>query len=290
VLGFSKRDVDRQFDDIVDFAELREFIDTPVQNYSSGMQVRLGFAVAVRLIRPDVLILDEVIAVGDESFRSKCYQVISEMLGRCAVIFVSHSMPMVNRLSTRVMVLSNGETSFSGDPVAGIETYLRSIDGTDSVIHRSLGTGEAVIHRLAIQDERGVTVSECQYSRPWRLSIDITVSAAFPEYDVSVTFMARTQELVAQCHSRANRERLRHDGGRHRIELDFSAQLLNPGRYWLNVAVFDKSGTRHLCWEFGILQFTVVGGFIGNAPVQMVASWHTSRAGTDQTPVRESSA
>jgi len=291
VLGFTKRRVDRQFDDIVDFAELRDFIDTPFQNYSSGMQVRLGFAVAVRLIQPDVLILDEVIAVGDESFRSKCYQVIGDMLGRCAVIFVSHSMPMINRLSTRVMVLSNGEAVFAGDPAAGIEKYLRSIDGTDGVVHRSLGTGEAVIHRLAIEDERGNNVTECQYARPWRLSMDITVSAAFPEYDVSVTFMSRAQELVAQCHSRANRELLQHDGGRCRIELDFPAQLLNPGRYWLNVAVFDKSGTRHLCWEFGILQFTVVGGFMGTAPVQMVARWRTTPVGTDQQmPVRESSA
>lgn len=284
VLGFTKRDIDRQFNDIVDFAELREFIDAPVQNYSSGMQVRLGFAVAVRLIRPDVLILDEVIAVGDESFRSKCYQVISEMLGRCAVIFVSHSMPMINRLSTRVMVLSNGEAIFSGEPVAGIEAYLRSVDGSDNVVHRSLGTGEAVIHRLSIEDERGVSVTECQYSRPWRLSMDITVSAAFREYDVSVTFMSKAQELVAQCHSRANRERLQHDGRRCRIELDFSAQLLNPGRYWLNVAVFDKSGTRHLCWEFGILQFTVVGGFVGTAPVQMFAHWHMTPVSTDQQP------
>jgi len=189
------------------------------------------------------------------------------------------------------MVLSNGEAIFSGLPEAGIETYLRSMDGRDAVVHRSLGTGEAVIHRLSIEDERGVTVTECQYSRPWRLSMDITVSSAFPEYDVSVTFMSGSQELVAQCHSRANRERLQHDGSRHRIVLEFSAQLLNPGRYWLNVAVFDKSGIRHLCWEFGILQFTVVGGFIGTAPVQMVASWYTTPVGFDeQTPTRESSA
>jgi hypothetical protein len=121
--------------------------------------------------------------------------------------------------------------------------------------------------------------------------MDITISAAFPEYDVSVTFMSSTQELVAQCHSRANRERLQHDGRPHRIVLDFSAQLLNPGRYWLNVAVFDKSGMRHLCWEFAVLQFTVVGGFVGTAPVQMVASWHTTPVGLDeQTPRAESSA
>jgi len=280
VLGFTKREVDRQFDDIVDFAELREFIDTPVQNYSSGMQVRLGFAVAVRLIRPDVLILDEVIAVGDESFRSKCYQVVSDILGRCAVIFVSHSMAMINRLSTRVMVLSNGEAIFTGEPVAGIETYLRTIDGSDGIVHRSLGTGEAVIHRLALEDENGASVSDLHYSRPWRLCMDLTVSAAFTEYDVSVTFMSRAQELVAQCHSRANRQRLQHDGRRHRVEIAFDAQLLNPGRYWINIAVFDRSGTRHLCWEFGITQFTVVGPFIGSAPLQMLGSWHTTPLGT----------
>jgi len=73
------------------------------------MQVRLGFSIAVKLIKPDVLILDEVVAVGDEGFRSKCYQVVGDMLGRCAVVFVSHSMPMIYRLSTHVMVLSNGQ-------------------------------------------------------------------------------------------------------------------------------------------------------------------------------------
>src|SRR4029453_13108519 len=128
VLGIPKAAIDRQLDEIVDLAEVDEFIDTPVQNYSSGMQVRLGFSVAVKLIKPDVLILDEVVAVGDEGFRSKCYQVVGDMLARCAVVVVSHSMPMIYRLSTQVMVVSNGEAVFSGDPTRGIECYIKSID------------------------------------------------------------------------------------------------------------------------------------------------------------------
>ena len=92
------------------------------------MQVRLGFAVATTLIKPDVLLLDEVLAVGDESFRSKCYQAVGDMLQQCAVIFVSHSMPMIYRLSTRVMVLASGEAVFSGDPTQAIEVYFRSIE------------------------------------------------------------------------------------------------------------------------------------------------------------------
>jgi lipopolysaccharide transport system ATP-binding protein len=278
VLGFTKAQIDRRLDDIVDFAEIGEFIDTPVQNYSSGMQVRLGFSVAVKLITPDVLILDEVIAVGDESFRSKCYQVVGDMLGRAAVIFVSHSMPMIYRLSTRVMVLSNGGAVFSGDPSQGIETYFKSIEGHDQVVHRSLGTGEATLHRVSLHDENGQPISESEYGRPYRLGLELTVSADYPEYDISITFMSRAQELVAQCHSKANRYRCRNAGGPHRVEIAFDAQLLNPGRYWLNVTVFDPSATRHLCWEFGVMQFTVTARFIGNAPVQLLGTWDTRPA------------
>jgi lipopolysaccharide transport system ATP-binding protein len=273
VLGIPRAAIDRQFDEIVGFAEIGEFIDAPVQNYSSGMQVRLGFSVAVILIKPDVLILDEVIAVGDESFRSKCYEAVGEMLGRCAVLFVSHSMPMVYRLSTSVMVLSEGASTFCGDPALGIETYYKSIEGRDHIANRSLGTGDATLHSVVLLDERGTSTSECQYARPCGLSMDLTVSRDFPEYDVSVTFMSRTQEIVGQCHSKANRQQCRHDGSRHRIEIGFDAQLLNPGRYWINVAVFDKSGQRHLCWEFACLSFTVVGAFVGTAPVQLLGHW-----------------
>ena len=291
VLGFSKAQIDRRLDEIVDFAEIREFIDTPVQNYSSGMQVRLGFSVAVKLIKPDVLILDEVIAVGDESFRSKCYQVVGDLLGQAAVLFVSHSMPMIYRLSTRVMVLANGTPVFSGDPSQGIEEYFKSIEAHDDVVHRSLGTGEATLHRVSLQDEHGHPVKESDHGRPYRLALDLTVSAEYPEYDISITFMSRAQELVAQCHSRANGYRCRNDGQAHRVEIAFDAQLLNPGRYWLNVAVFDPSATHHLCWEFGVMQFTVIARFIGSAPVQLLGTWHTgpgdqSDQVTTELPVR----
>ena len=284
VLGLTKAEVDLQLHEIIDFAEIGEFIDSPVQNYSSGMQVRLGFSIAAKLIKPDVLILDEIIAVGDEGFRSKCYQVIGDLLDRCAVIFVSHSMPMISRLSNRVIVLSNSEAVFSGEPIQGIESYFKSIDTGDHVVRRSLGTGDAKIGRLSLEDESGNTTDVCQYGRPYRLSMDLTVSPEFPEYDISITFMSRTQELVAQCHSRANRYQCRHDGRRHRVEIAFEAQLLNPGRYWINVVVFDKSATRHLCWDVGVLQFTVVGEFIGSAPVQILGTWHTAPVTTSREP------
>ncbi len=92
VLGFTRQEIDEKFDSIVEFSEIAEFLDTPVQNYSSGMKVRLGFAVAAQM-EPDVLLIDEVLAVGDTGFRMKCLNRIHELLESSAVIFVSHSMP-----------------------------------------------------------------------------------------------------------------------------------------------------------------------------------------------------
>ncbi|MBA4057225.1 MAG: ABC transporter ATP-binding protein, partial [Marivirga sp.] len=104
VLGFTKADIDRKFSEIVAFSELEEFINMPVQNYSSGMKVRLGFAIAAQM-EPDVLIIDEVLAVGDIGFVLKCFNVIDKLLENTCVIFVSHSMPMVSRICTELILM-----------------------------------------------------------------------------------------------------------------------------------------------------------------------------------------
>ena len=123
ILGFSKKEIDAKVEEIIDFAEIREFIDMPVQNYSSGMKVRLGFAVAAQM-EPDVLIIDEVLAVGDIGFRVKCFNRISDLLNSCAVIFVSHSMPQVARIATHVIHMKNGVSDYLGTDIAyGLSMY-----------------------------------------------------------------------------------------------------------------------------------------------------------------------
>ena len=107
VLGFPRKEIDAKVEEIIDFSEIREFIDMPVQNYSSGMKVRLGFAVAAQM-EPDVLIIDEVLAVGDIGFTTKCLNKISELTATCAVIFVSHSMPMVGKICTEAILMNIG--------------------------------------------------------------------------------------------------------------------------------------------------------------------------------------
>jgi len=131
MLGLSKREVEERFDDIVNFAELREFIDAPVKTYSSGMYMRLGFAVAIH-VDPEVLLVDEVLAVGDESFTHKCLDKFSELHRRGkTVLIVTHSLGLVERLCDDAVWLDAGEKQMQGDPKRVVGAYLTAVEETE---------------------------------------------------------------------------------------------------------------------------------------------------------------
>ena len=134
VLGFTKKEINDKVEEIIDFAEIREFIDMPVQNYSSGMKVRLGFAVAAQM-EPDVLIIDEVLAVGDLGFVLKCFKTIDTILPNTAIVFVSHSMPMVARICNQVILMERGKSDYKGyDIVKGIGLYYNKFTTSETGI------------------------------------------------------------------------------------------------------------------------------------------------------------
>ncbi len=133
LLGLRRRETDRLFDAIVDFSELEEFIDNPVKHYSSGMYVRLGFSVAVH-VDPDILLVDEVLAVGDEHFARKCLAKIAEFQReKRTILFVTHGLGEVEQICDRAIVLDHGRMAFDGDPYFATEE-LRKILGTDQPI------------------------------------------------------------------------------------------------------------------------------------------------------------
>jgi lipopolysaccharide transport system ATP-binding protein len=127
LLGKSKEEMDEIYQKIVDFAELGEFINSPIKTYSSGMHVRLGFAVAVH-IDPDILLMDEVLAVGDFRFQQKCLDKINQMRERTSTIFVSHSMGTVSLFCDWVIVLNKGVLSYEGQPEDAIKFYMSEIE------------------------------------------------------------------------------------------------------------------------------------------------------------------
>jgi lipopolysaccharide transport system ATP-binding protein len=114
VLGMRKDEVDARIDEIIAFSEIGEFIDTPVRNYSSGMSVRLGFSVAALLIKPDILFLDEVLAVGDIGFTIKCLNTVRSLASEAAVVLVTHSMVHVAAFCTRAIVMDHGRVTLDG--------------------------------------------------------------------------------------------------------------------------------------------------------------------------------
>ena len=181
LLGLTHREVDRLFDEIVAFAELEDFIDNEVKHYSSGMYVRLGFAVAVH-VDPDVLLVDEVLAVGDEAFQRKCLDKIEafQRAGK-TILFVTHSLDLVEKLCTRGIVLDHGSLVFDGDPAHAAAT-LRGLLGTDRPRERRSGTTPG----LSIESARisalpdGPSVDELLPEHPMTVSVDISVQ---PEAD-----------------------------------------------------------------------------------------------------------
>ena len=123
LLGFSNEEVDKMYDEIVEFAELKDFMDQKLKNYSSGMQVRLAFSIAIRA-RGDILVLDEVLAVGDAAFQKKCNDYFASLHGNQTVILVTHSMENVTKFCDRAIMIEEGKIACEGKPEKVAKAYL----------------------------------------------------------------------------------------------------------------------------------------------------------------------
>ena len=168
ILGMKKAEIERKFDEIVAFAEVEKFIDTPVKHYSSGMYVRLAFAVAAHL-EPEILIVDEVLAVGDQRFQEKCLNRMGEVskLGR-TIIFVSHSMPSIQRLCERVIVLENGAVSMDASAQTAVSEYLSG--PRQSTYHGAASPSTPVISRASVESHEGCLVLSVDFDSPFPLT------------------------------------------------------------------------------------------------------------------------
>lgn len=258
LLGLKKAEVDRKMDTIIDFAEIGDFIDAPVQSYSSGMNVRLGFAVAAVLLKPDILFLDEVLAVGDIGFTIKCLNLVRELTRDAAVIFVSHNMQYVSGFCTRVMVLDHGKVTLdSTDVAAGIDRYFGMTEGEAQVS----GTGAAQVLDLEIQagDIQSRKAEPCipqgaEATAVLRLEVDESVKAATVMLQVNDTAMA---PLISHPLQSADGEMFLVGPGTHRLELKLGTLDLNAGKYSFVVAIRDAASSTVLGRTQGLAPFRI---------------------------------
>jgi ABC-2 type transport system ATP-binding protein len=184
LLGLSRRETDQLFDSIVDFSELADFIDNPVKHYSSGMYAKLGFAVAVH-VDPDILLIDEVLAVGDEAFARKCMRKIASFQaeGR-TILFVSHALDQVQEICDRALVLENGIVRYDGDPEFAVGT-LRKIFGTAPIEDTEEPTVEAdgiSFDQIVVSDvPGGPAVRSFTGGEPMAIRVETTLSGRFAD-------------------------------------------------------------------------------------------------------------
>ena len=277
VLGIPKKEVDRKLDEIVDFAEIGDFIDTPVQNYSSGMAVRLGFAVASSL-EPDILLLDEVLAVGDLGFQYKCFRRIGELMKRAAVIFVSHSMASVASTCKRAMLMEHGVVTMASDDCPAVVQRYNALFATsdDGVLEAGRGDAEFTdisVHPAGISPE--VADGVVDYGSDVDFDFTLTMKDGVPGAYLTVNILDRGSRQVAQCMSSHQSVFYKNEGKPIHVRMHYPRLPLNPGQYslWLIATCPGYPGT--LAVKHGCCPFQMKGYFTGWLPIQAVVDWQT---------------
>tara|TARA_R110000850_G_scaffold25797_1_gene74168 strand:- start:20981 stop:22201 length:1221 start_codon:yes stop_codon:yes gene_type:complete len=258
ILGFSRKEIDGKLEEIIAFAELEDFIDMPVQNYSSGMKVRLGFAVAAQM-EPDVLIIDEVLAVGDLGFVLKCFKTIDTILPKTAMIFVSHNMPMVSRICNQIILMENGISKFQGEDVAkGIDLYYtRFVNNESNVV---FDDGSIALEEVQLLDPTtGEPTNQLNWGEDLKLYFRFTLNREFEEVPYfSISIFDKEQRPVALLKTNkadsglsTNKKYLEFYVTHHKVQL-------SKGVYNVNVSINMKNGKKIIMRINGILSFQIV--------------------------------
>ncbi len=268
VLGFSKSEIDSKLDDIIDFAEIREFIDMPVQNYSSGMRVRLGFAVAAQM-EPDILIIDEVLAVGDVSFRAKCYKRISALQEKCCVIFVTHNMPQLSKICTSATLLNKGELIHNGAIGDVIEKYYDLTNKKED--SNVLVADKCELTSFNIEPKKFSNYEES-------CVVDLVVNSSIAVDDVEFNMVILSRELVpiAQGSSKILKQRIPLSIGENKIRFALRNLNLNTGVYNISLTIDDINNGQKYFWSQNIEEIQVVGDHIGISPILIDGKWEKS--------------
>lgn len=188
ILGMKKHEIDKQFDSIVSFAEVEKFIDTPVKHYSSGMYVRLGFAIAVHN-KPDILLVDEVLAVGDLSFQRKCFDKMQELKksGR-TFILISHSMPQIASLCERAIMLKNGRVIADGLPIDVTNAYVAEADSHSGKSVLSATDAGIEIINVRLLDRKAQPTTRVELGQPMLFEIEYSAVRPISDAVFSIHF------------------------------------------------------------------------------------------------------
>jgi lipopolysaccharide transport system ATP-binding protein len=244
ILGMTRREIARKFDDIVAFAEIEQFLDTPVKHYSSGMYVRLAFAVAAHL-EPEILFIDEVLAVGDISFQKKCLAKMENVAheGR-TILFVSHDLGAISRLCPRTIHLHRGVIANDGPTDRAIASYVRQLPAADTVLHdRGLSL------RIWFEDGAGSPLETWQYETDLRVNVEVQSNQPLREPAIDVTFYADNGARIFSLQSDRLTDSL---AGKSVSRFQLRLSVRNPGlacvQLSVDVGIRASKDPHYLAW------------------------------------------
>lgn len=259
ILGMRRAEISRKFDEIVEFAEVNKFLDTPVKRYSSGMYIRLAFAVAAHL-EPEVLIIDEVLAVGDMAFQKKCLGKINSVArneGR-TVLFVSHNMVAVQSLCKRVVLLQKGEVAFDGGAAEGVSKYLHHGGNSESYVRWENPTDAPSVSYMWIRSIQVAPELDSEIDAEITMQSDVTITTEFEVLDnegmLHLTYHLINDAGIIVLTSGSGARNL--EIGVHRATCKIPGNLLNSGDYQLRLLIV-KDGSRVVLERDNVVAFSV---------------------------------
>lgn len=280
ILGMSRREIDNRFDDIVEFAGLERFIDTPVKNYSSGMFVRLGFAVAAH-VEPEVLLIDEVLSVGDESFQRKSAERIEQFRreGR-TIVFVSHGLSQVEQLCENVAWIDRGELRMigpAGEVISSYQGQSHQALRIEGEVGQRWGTGEIVIDEVKILDGSGGRLEVPTSLDPMTIVVDLQARVPVQDAVVSVRIDSLAGHPIWGSSTRRNGQSLGLITGKAQVSIAIPCLPLLEGVYDLTLSVSDHTEIHpYDHWEkkirFEVRQYKV----FDSGTVHIGATWAIS--------------
>jgi lipopolysaccharide transport system ATP-binding protein len=272
ILGMKRKEIESNFEAIVRFAEVEKFLDTPIKRYSSGMLMRLAFSVAAHL-EPDILIADEVLAVGDQQFQDKCLGKMKEVSqeGR-TVIFVSHNIHAIRTLCQTGILLKSGRMAKIGTVDEVIEEYAKSMDIHDDIF--PIRTPEITIDAITVSQNK-IETNLIDGTYPFEVMLDFELPNHVEHLRMGVSLRTSLgDEVLRSYFSDWNVDLERFEAGRYVARMNFPERLLNTGSYSLNIEA-KKSGNINLLSGHVVERLINISApvdFVNGAPMDMVQS------------------
>ena len=249
ILGISRADINKKFDDIVSFSELEDFIDTPIKRYSSGMKIRLAFSIATS-VEAEILIIDEVLAVGDLAFQRKCFDRMEELIKKrgSTVLIVSHNIRQIERMCSRVLLLEQGKVAADGKPLDIADMFYRRSNEKIDAYHRKTqegkihkySSGEVDLHSVVLLDEQERTTDSIESGGTLRVRVKFKVNMPLSKPEIVVGTHTTDFFYLSASSTALIDDRPDLNTGMHEVDYIVPSFPLVAGTYCVRFAIFDQ--------------------------------------------------